>query len=1064
MENKTLLVNDMQEFLRKRSEYELEYARNLERLADRFTDRCQKQRNIYGLPGKERAATVNLWCKLLKDTKYKAKSSASLGDVLAKNVAVRFNDLSEDIVRISRIVKETSTFLQDAIQRSLSRLQQAMKTYYMRHSEFVFAEEKLKETNMAKQKFEESPNKKGNEKKIKNFDRIRQKRELRYNDSRMKATRARNDYLIQMASTKATFNKYYDNDIGDIISKTDHNYHNSFTAALQAYCGSELRLANSFITAADSLSRSVGIVDPDNDRLMFLEDNQHAFVPDKKLEFQKRPIDKLSSITGTGALKKELESKFEEAHNALQTLKSDLAEVGDQIVQRKNALSDIYKQYDSELNAHHNIDMVHPLAPVISQSSSQHVGVSSQLRSNKEEMESGLLSKFKEFLLSENLNTGHQAVHDALSKALGEIAANQLKKHSGLIDSDSLYSLSGSMKGKPVKLFGTSLEYQYQQSGNDLPDIVESCVKFIKRFGLEHQGIFRVSGTSQEISDIKKSFEEGKDPLAGLNHWKDINAVAGVFRAYFRELKDPLFPSEYCMDYIKISRMSDKEEQISEIRRIFSHFPQLNTSIIKYLLKFLHLVSTKCDINKMNSHNLAVVFGPTLIRAPANEDLITNQGQINIFMEFFINEFFSVFPDEADAGTCDNLRDFTNEEDIEEEDEDTVDHTDDELGSDDEAEGDYFDAEALYDYTARSHKELSFKKGDIIMLFSRANNDWWEAQLNGVSGFVPVNYINIASSDADRLDISSEDSTTGITEVQMKPESSSEEPTLLEETALSSSNSPTKSKEGSQEPAVLSNQQQISGSLNNVFLSIDPTVKQSNDNAKSVTLGRPVTMPLTAPQPFQPRSSSLSKVGLAKKDSLNEPVPGSVDSLSSTVSAVREAFGVPKQPPSHAKVTPKSLVISPSDLRTTQSKLRPNTPDDVLSPRKDDPFAEALGASGGAGSFVLQKKGSVKDMSKMFGRHAVPPIRKATTSSTTSDDSAISPTTDRRMSVESTTDDHNDNGSKSAPAPAVKPKPKKKDSLSCSQSGSSELIATIKAAAVAKICKETTGDREETNL
>lgn len=55
---------------------------------------------------KERAATVNLWYKLLKDTKYKAKSSATLGDILVKNIAVRFNDLSEDIMRISRNVSQ----------------------------------------------------------------------------------------------------------------------------------------------------------------------------------------------------------------------------------------------------------------------------------------------------------------------------------------------------------------------------------------------------------------------------------------------------------------------------------------------------------------------------------------------------------------------------------------------------------------------------------------------------------------------------------------------------------------------------------------------------------------------------------------------------------------------------------------------------------------------------------------------------------------------------------------------------------------------------------------------
>lgn len=45
----------------------------------------------------------------------------------------------------------------------------------------------------------------------------------------------------------------------------------------------------------------------------------------------------------------------------------------------------------------------------------------------------------------------------------------------------------------------------------------------------------------------------GRDPLAGLNHWKDINAVAGVLRCYFRELEDPLFPRAYYQEFIEAS-------------------------------------------------------------------------------------------------------------------------------------------------------------------------------------------------------------------------------------------------------------------------------------------------------------------------------------------------------------------------------------------------------------------------------------------------------------------------------------------------------------------------------
>ena len=53
-----------------------------------------------------------------------------------------------------------------------------MKNYYTRNSEFYFAQSKLEESKVAKQKAEESPNKKGNDKKIKNIDRIKQKVKL----------------------------------------------------------------------------------------------------------------------------------------------------------------------------------------------------------------------------------------------------------------------------------------------------------------------------------------------------------------------------------------------------------------------------------------------------------------------------------------------------------------------------------------------------------------------------------------------------------------------------------------------------------------------------------------------------------------------------------------------------------------------------------------------------------------------------------------------------------------------------------------------------------------------
>eukprot|EP00795_Rhopilema_esculentum_P002021 gene2021-17582_t len=528
LENKVALVTDIQEFIRKRSEIELEYSKNLEKLVDKFRLRFQNQRNTYGLSDKERAAPVNLWWKLLKDTKSRTKAVSTFSDILTKNVASRLNDMNEDISRISRNVRDTMVSLQEELMSSVHDVQQSMKTYYLKQSELIFAHGKLKESFNAKMKAEkDSQNKKGNEKRMKNIDRVKEKRQMRFNECRINATKARNDYILLLKATTATLGKFFDHDIDDIIARTDHNYHNSFKCAFQAYCRTELHFANSVTLTADSLSREIGLIDPDNDRQMFLEDNQQAFLPEKKISHTKHSEDSITAITAVGSIKQNLDKLHDITHSELQRQNSELAELGDILLQKNSKLGDIYHKYETEMNAQHSVDI--------------------QIKVSKEDCETSYLQKFRELLELQRCSTATQVKHETLTEALREIAENA-KRPSSVEDE------FGPSIVRPIKLFGTTLDFQALATGQDIPEIVESCIRFMCEFGLEHHGIFRVSGTSQEISDIKKSFEEGKNPLASLNHRKDINAVAGVFRAYFRELEEPLFPSKFCNDYIRISR------------------------------------------------------------------------------------------------------------------------------------------------------------------------------------------------------------------------------------------------------------------------------------------------------------------------------------------------------------------------------------------------------------------------------------------------------------------------------------------------------------------------------
>ncbi|XP_078219800.1 rho GTPase-activating protein 4 isoform X11 [Callithrix jacchus] len=298
------------------------------------------------------------------------------------------------------------------------------------------------------------------------------------------------------------------------------------------------------------------------------------------------------------------------------------------------------------------------------------------------------------------------------------------------------------------RLFGGDMEKFIQSSGQSVPLVVESCIRFINLNGLQHEGIFRVSGPQLRVSEIRDAFERGEDPLVEGCSAHDLDLVAGVLKLYFRSLEPPLFPPDLFSELLASSELEATAARVEHVSRLLWRLPAPVLVVLRYLFTFLNHLAQYSDENMMDPYNLAVCFGPTLLPVPAGQDPVTLQGRVNQLVQTLIMQPDRVFPPltelpgpiyekcMAPPSTC-CLGDAQLESlgaDNEPELEAGT------LTQEDDLEG-VVEAVACFAYTGRTAQELSFRRGDMLQLHERASSDWWWGEHEGARGLIPHKYI-----------------------------------------------------------------------------------------------------------------------------------------------------------------------------------------------------------------------------------------------------------------------------------------------------------------------------------
>ncbi|KAK6620286.1 hypothetical protein RUM44_006687 [Polyplax serrata] len=178
-----------------------------------------------------------------------------------------------------------------------------------------------------------------------------------------------------------------------------------------------------------------------------------------------------------------------------------------------------------------------------------------------------------------------------------------------------------------------------------IPLIVERCTSIVEARGLEVVGIYRVPGNTAAVTALTESVNKGMDYISPEDpRWNDVNVISSLLKSFFRNLPDSLFTSELYPKFIEADKIIDPKLRMITLRKLIKELPEHNFETLKHLLYHLKKIVSNSSVNKMETQNLAIVFGPTLLTTSDLMSLVTDTSHQCRIVESLISHvdwFFS---------------------------------------------------------------------------------------------------------------------------------------------------------------------------------------------------------------------------------------------------------------------------------------------------------------------------------------------------------------------------------------------------------------------------------------
>ncbi|GMI21227.1 hypothetical protein TeGR_g4472, partial [Tetraparma gracilis] len=144
---------------------------------------------------------------------------------------------------------------------------------------------------------------------------------------------------------------------------------------------------------------------------------------------------------------------------------------------------------------------------------------------------------------------------------------------------------------------------------------------YLDEHGLDQVGLFRVAGDQGEIQQLESAFQSAEDAGTVMEANASILTVpnvASLLKLWLRNLSVSLIPeSSYSR---MMSYANTPDTLVAKVSEEISSWPRAHLVTLRLLLCFLTKVAKESEVNKMSAENLAIVFSPTILKAPEDMD------------------------------------------------------------------------------------------------------------------------------------------------------------------------------------------------------------------------------------------------------------------------------------------------------------------------------------------------------------------------------------------------------------------------------------------------------------